>query len=336
MVEAWTHTLPWAVAFAREARRIGAPTLVAYEDEASYWDGIKNGEEAVLGTPAAHEWAALARTDVYIHMWGPGDRVRLDALPEKQSDQLFEFNRAWYAAAAKAGLRGARMELGRPYPTLARAYGVNESQWRDQLLRATTVAPASLKSAATPLVKALARGKRVRIRDDQGTDLTVGLAGRPVRQFLGEVTPADRKFGGGMLVTLPSGLLRVALDERVAEGTIVANRASYYEDGTATGGTMRFRNGKMTDADFDRGAERFRQPFQKGGKGRDRPGYLSIGLNPELKDTPQVEDVEAGAVMVSVGGNRSLGGKNESPFFGWVVTAGATVEVDGRPLSLPR
>jgi leucyl aminopeptidase (aminopeptidase T) len=332
IVEAWTHTLPWAVAFVREARRIGAQALIPYEDEEAWWDCVDHDEDAVLGKAAAHEWAAIGKTDVYIHMWGPGDRVRLNKLPEARSGRLFEFNAGWYAAAAKAGLRGARMELGRPYPTLARAYGVDESEWRDQVIRATMVSPDALSRAAAPIARALQRGKRVRIHDERGTDLTLGLARRRTVTSTGRLTPADLKRPFGMLMNLPAGSVRVALDETVAEGTIVANRTSYYDDGMATGGVLRFRNGKLAGADFARGQERFDQPFRKGGKGRDRPGLLSIGLNPQLHDTPQLEDVELGAVMVSLGGNRNAGGQNASPFFGWVVNQGATVEVDGRPL----
>jgi len=336
IVEAWTHTLPWAVAFAREARRIGAQALVPYEDEEAWWDAVDDGEEGVLGKAAAHEWAALGKTDVYLHMWGPGDRVRLNALPEKRANRLFEFNPGWYAAATKAGLRGARLELGRPFPTLARAYGVDESEWRDELIRATMVSPDALGRAAIPIAKALERGKKLRIRDEGGTDLTLGLARRTAVTNAGRLTPADLKRPFRMLLNLPSGSVRVALDETVAEGTIVGNRTSYYDDGSATGGVLRFHKGKLAEAEFAHGGERFDEAFKKGGEGRDRPGLFSIGLNPHLHDTPQVEDLELGAVMVSVGGNRNAGGKNAAPFFGWVVNQGATVEIDGKPLSIHR
>jgi leucyl aminopeptidase (aminopeptidase T) len=333
VVEAWTHTLPWAVAFAREARRLGAFPLVPYEDEAGYWDAVDAGEEGVLGTVPAHEWAALGKTDVYIHMWGPGDRVRLNALPPKQRNGLFEFNEQWYQAAAKAGLRGARLELGRPYPSLARAYGVESAKWTEQVLRATMVSPDALAKTAAPIAKALGRGKRLRIRDDAGTDLTLGLARRPARSAIGRLTPAEIKRPFGSLMTLPAGGIRVALDETIAEGTIVGNRTCYYDDGKATGGVFRFRRGRLTAAEFDRGQERFDEGYKVGGKGRDQPGQLGFGLNPRLHDTPQLEDLELGAVMVSVGGNRFSGGKNPSSFFGWIINAGATLEVDGRAIT---
>jgi leucyl aminopeptidase (aminopeptidase T) len=334
IIEGWTHTLPWSVAFLREARRLGAEAIVLYEDESAYWDSVEGGEAARIGTVGAHEWAALRRSDVYVHMWGPGDRVRLNALPAKVRNQLFGFNEEWYRVARREKIRGARLEVGRPHPALAAAYGVKESSWLDQVIRATLVDPARLAKAAAPVARALGRGKRLRIHDERGTDLTLGLARRRVRSFTGTVLPAAERGPYDNLVNLPAGVTAVALDEKVADGTLVANRTNYYDDGKATGAVFHFSRGKLTEATFDKGQERFDEPYRTGGRGRDRPGMLRIGLNPELHDTPQLEDVERGAVMVSVGGNRAIGGTNGSSFFGWAINAGAEIEVDGRPVPL--
>jgi len=333
-IEAWPHTLPWAVALAREARRLKAFPFILYEDEVGYWDSVTSGEAKILGTPAPHEWAALSKTDVYIHMWGPGDRVRLNALPAAQQGNLFRYNSGWYETARKAGLRGARLELGRPFPTLSEAYGVDQRQWTDQLVGATLVDPSHLERAASPLLKALQTGKKLRITHANGTGLTLGLAHRAPRAYTGRPTVGDPKRPFDFLCNLPSGAVRVALDESVADGTFVGNRTCYYEDGVATEPTFEFSHGKLVSRSFASGGERFDKGYRSGGVGRDRPGFLAIGLNPELHNTPQVEDIEAGAVMVSVGGNQNLGGKNRASFFGWAIAAGATVEVDGRPLPL--
>jgi hypothetical protein len=129
---------------------------------------------------------------------------------------------------------------------------------------------------------------------------------------------------------LPSGSIRVALDEKVADGTFVANRSSYSDVTAATGGVFEFRKGKLVSHHFDRGSALFDDGYAKGGKGRDMPGLFSVGLNPELHNTPQVEDLEKDAILVAVGGNRFTGGKNRSPFFGFAVNAGAHLEIDGR------
>ncbi len=335
IIEGWSHVLPWAAALARETRRLKAFPIVLYEDEDRFWDSVDAHEEEVLGTAPSHEWAALGKTDVYIHMWGAGDKLRLDKLPESRAGKLFGWNDAWYKTALKAGLRGSRLEIGRPFPSLAKAYGVNEAKWMDQVVTASMVDPDRLRAVGAPIVRALERGRRIRIHDDHGTDLTLGLAHRPAQLDYGRVSKADRKRPFRMLNMLPPGTVRVALDESVGDGTIVANRASYDETGKATGGVFQFRKGRLVRHHYDTGANRFDKPFRQAGKGRDRPGYLAIGLNPMLRNTPQLEDREAGAITVSVGANEFLGGKNKGRFTGIVVNAGAKVEVDGRPLRLP-
>jgi len=334
-IEGWPHTLPWAVALARETRRLKALPLLLYEDEESYWDSVDEGESKVLGATAAHEFAALGKTDVYIHMWGAADKPRLSKLPPKVQENLFGWNEGWYTAARKAGLRGARLELGRPVPALANAYSADLGTWTEQLADAILVDPAKLASQANPVARALQRGKSLRITHHNGTDITLRLGGYRPRVYDARPITGDPKRAFDLLCNLPSGAIRVALDESVADGTIAANRTCYYDDGIATGATFDFANGKLTEAHFDSGGERFDTPFKAAGKGRDQPGFLSIGFNPALHNTPQVEDIEAGAVMLSVGGNQQLGGKNKAQFFGWSIVAGATVELDGKTLPIP-
>lgn len=328
--------LPWATALARETRRLKAFPLVLYEDEDAYWDSVDAREDEVLGATPTHEWAALGKTNVYVHMWNAGDRLRMESLGPARVEKLFGWNPAWYKTAAKAGLRGSRLDIGRPFPSLAKIYGVDQAAWMDQLVDATLVDPDRMNAAGKPIARALERGRRVRIYDGHGTDLTLGLAHRRARLDTGRLSKADLKQPFGMLNLLPAGVLRVALDESVADGTIVANRPSYNDVGMSTGGIFEFRNGRLVRHHFDKGSSFFDKGFRKGGKGRDRPGYLAIGLNPKLRNTPQLEDREMGAITVTVGNNQFMpGGKNKARFSGIVVNAGARVEIDGKSLPLP-
>jgi leucyl aminopeptidase (aminopeptidase T) len=336
IIEGWSRMLPWATALAREARRLKAYPLVLYEDEDAYWDSVDSHEDEILGANPSHEWAALGKADVYIHMWNAGDRLRLEALGPKRAQKIFSWNPAWYKAAAKAGLRGSRLEIGRPFPSLAKVYGVDLATWTAQLVDASMVAPDKMNAVATPIARALARGQRLRIYDDQGTDLTLGLIGSRPRVDIGRITKEDMKTQFGRLNLLPAGAIRVVLDGSVADGTIIANRASYNDVGMSTDGVFEFRKGRLVSHRFASGAKFFDDGFGKGGKGRDRPGYLAIGLNPKLHNTPQLEDREAGAVTVAVGNNEFLpGGKNKSKFTGIIVNAGVRMEVDGKPVRLP-
>ena len=336
IIEGWSRMLPWASALARETRRLKAFPLVLYEDEDSYWDSVDAHEDAVLGSPPAHEWAALGKSDVYIHMWNAGDRLRMDALGPERERRLFGWNPAWYKAAAKAGVRGARLDIGRPFPSLAKVYRVDQTRWMNQLIEGTMVDPDLLRRAGAPLARALEHGRRIRVHDDHGTDLTLGLAHRPARLDVGRVTKEDSKRPFGVLTLLPAGAVRVAVDESVADGTVRANRASYNDVGMSTGGVFEFRKGRLVRHRYATGSRFFDRDFRRGGKGRDRPGYLAIGLNPKLRNTPQLEDREAGAITVGVGNNSFLpGGKNQARSTGIVVNAGVRVEIDGRPVRLP-
>lgn len=335
IIEGWPHTLPWAVALARETRRLKAHPLIFYQDNDTFWDSVKAHEDAILGAAPSHEWAALGQTNVYIHMWNAPDRIRLESLGDR-GGKLFAWNPTWYKTAKKAGIRGARLDVGRPFPSLAKVYGVDESKWIDQLIDATLVDPNRLEAVGAPIQRAVARGRRIRFYDDRGTDLTLGLTHRKSLADYGHVTKEDQKLPFRLLTILPTGVVRFAVDESVAEGTFKANRSTYTETSMATGGVLNFHNGRMVSYRFDTGGEVFDKPYRTGGKGRDRPGYVNIGLNPKLHNTPQLEDREAGAVTVGIGNNAFLpGGKNRSKFGGTVTNVGVKAEVDGRPLALP-
>lgn len=336
VIEGWSHALPWATALAREARRLKAFPVVLYEDEDAFWDSVDSREEEQLGATPAHEWAMLGKTDVYIHMWGAGDKVRLDQMPASRSSKLFAWNEPWYKAAQKAGVRGARLEIGRPFPTLAKLYEADLDDWTRQIAEATMFDPKKMLASARPLAAALQKGRKLRVYDRQGTDLTLGLARREAVLNVGLVLPGDLKKPFRMLTTLPGGSVAAALDESVAEGTFVSNRTCYLDAGTATGVKMEFHKGRLVSQEFATGGDLFKESYRKGGKGRDQPGQIRIGLNPKLHNTPQVEDCEAGAVTFNVGMNRFFpGGKNRSTYFGFAVNSGVTVEVDGNALPMP-
>ncbi len=329
-IEAWTYSLPWAIGFAREARRLGASPLMLYEDEAAYWDSVRSREEAILGKVARHEWAALGATDAYVFFWGPADRTPGLGLPDKRTEQLTAYNEEWYAAARKAGLRGVRMELGRVCPPMAKLWGVDETRWRDELAAATTYDPAELRKAARPLERALARGRSVHLTHPNGTDLSLKLAGLKPRVITGGSVPRKQRGSYGMMATAPAGVVMAALDPRTAEGTVVGNRPAFFYKGRTDRPELTFRGGKLVKYSFGDGEKIFKDSWNAGRGTKDRPGYLSVGLNPHVHGLPMVEDVERGVVLVSLGNNTFVGGSNRSNFFQYALVGGGTLELDGR------
>jgi len=330
-IESYPASLPWAAGFVRESRRLGARPLVIYEDEASYWTGVDEGHAAIVGSPGAPEWAALAASDVYIYFWGPEDMGHRNRLPPRQREQLTAFNSKWYDVARKSGIRGARMGIARVTPSNARLFGVPEARWRDQVLTASLRDPAQLRPLARRIARRMEDGRTVRIRHPNGTDLRLGLASRRAIVTIGEVTAEDRKLRFGMMASVPDGSVYVSVDESTADGTFVANRPTTTAPaGPLVGGRFTFREGRLTRASFERGGQAFRVPFRDAGRCRDRPAFLEVGLDPSLGGVPLLEEGELGAVTVGVGANAGFGGATRGGFLAYLTLAGAELTIDDR------
>ena len=330
-IEAWSGSVPWARAFVAEARRLGALPMTLYEDEELFWDAASSGKLGSLGKVGDHEWAALGKTDAYVFFFGPSEWPRFENLPERVRSRVQAYNREWYRRARRAKLRGARMFVGRTSPQAADVFHVDLDRWRDELVRATLVPPATMHRVGKKIAQRLLRGRTVRISHPNGTDLTLQLKQYPVQLDDGLVDADDLRAGNNM-TWMPSGVVGAAVDESFGEGRIVANRAVYLSPGPAEGGEWTLRDGRLRSFSYGRGAEHFEKPYGEAPKGRDQPGFLSIGLNPEISMSPQMEDQELGALTFRIGGNKFSGGRNPCEFFSWLVVRGADVSVDGRPL----
>lgn len=331
IVETWTHMLPWAEAFVLQARRAGIRTMLLYEDEATYWRSVESSKADDLGRMPDPELAAVSKADGYVFLWGPEDRPRRNALPKAQREALTGYNSKWYQAAGRAHLRGVRIELGRATGPSAAFYGVELGGWQQMLIDASRADLGKMVREATHLADRLRRGKQIRIHHANGTDLALRLAGRAPTADDGVVDPKDVRIGQNM-ASIPGGAVYVSVDEKFVEGRLVANRSTYPLQGTLTGGRWTFQDHHLASYTYRSGEELFKAAYDAAGPGRDRPGFLSIGLNPRIRDAPGLEDFERGGLLFGIGGNVGYGGKTKSPFTSWLALGGAHLEVDGRPL----
>ena len=225
------------------------------------------------------------------------------------------------------------MTLGFVTEGRAKEWGLDRARWEDSVLRASLADPEEMAKSGARLAKSLSRGKRVRITHPNGTDVEVGLArvaprltdGRPRAFRKGDPT-------SGMLQPIPSGTLDVVLDSKTAEGGFYANRRTNIWWNVHTGGVLEFASGKLASYSLEGGAEMFGRRYKAGTAGKDRTSLLKFGLNPAVKDVPNLETVEGGSVSLQIGGNRALRGSNGSSFFSWFSLAGSEISVDGTPI----
>jgi aminopeptidase len=339
LVETWSGTQAWAESLLLEARILGARPLLVVEDEATYWKGVEEAPASHLGQVGTHEWAALKACDAHVYFWGPSDTVREEALPSSVRNRIMANDHEWFRLVQRSGIRSIRWDLGRSNEVWAHRYGVDLAKWRSELIEGATVDPRPMRRDGQHLAKKFRTGKSVRITHKNGTDLTLRLAGRRPRVDDGVIDAADVR-AGDVVQVIPSGVTVVTVDERFAEGTFVAEGSGGVAfSSLATnqiplrGGRWSFRNGKLTEYSFERGEAEFRRAFRAAGPGKDRPGLISVGLNPSTTSIPLLFDQERGVLSLTIGRNSEMGGHNRgSRFVAYSPIRNADVSVDGTPI----
>ncbi|MCI4350084.1 MAG: aminopeptidase [Thermoplasmata archaeon] len=326
-IETWTDCLPWAAAFALEARRIGAHPLILYEDEAGYWEAVRTNPRSV-GAAGAAEWAALAKSDAYVFFYGPADVPRFRALSDKAQNSATAYNPIWYTRAAKAKIRGARLSLGQVSEATARAAQVPLDLWREELIEGALQDPVKLQRESERLGRRLKSGRHVEISHPNGTRLKLRLRGREAYPGGGVVTPEMIRRGQNIL-NVPAGFVSVALDERVADGSFAATMPTPVIEAPATGGVWNFAGGKLTSFSYASGGDAIKDEYRKAPAGKERPGIITIGLNPALDIAPTLQDQARGTITVSVGANGFFGGSTKIPYSMYSCLRGGTLSLDG-------
>jgi leucyl aminopeptidase (aminopeptidase T) len=338
VVESWTHTISMSSAVVDEVRRVGGSAFLSYENDDAWWRAMERKQGGLLGRLSDPEWAAVKAADVYVQFWGPADSARMEKTPEKKLDEwAMGWVERWYKLAQSTGLRGGRMAVGWVTASRARQWGVNKDRWMNALLEGCLADPKEMAVSGKRLSRALTGTKKVRITHPNGTDLEVALAGAPATVYDAYPHPKNKAYReSDMMANFPEGRLKIRLDPKTADGRIVSTYPSYDESwypwAAYSGGSFEFSDGKMTSFSFDEGEAEFAKRYAQGKPGKDRPGQLTIGLNPKIRNSPSFEPMERGCVQLVVGFNNIQGGSRTPNDMGSLTLAGSEISVDGTPV----
>jgi leucyl aminopeptidase (aminopeptidase T) len=236
----------------------------------------------------------------------------------------------------KRGVRTVALGNGL-YPTAEHAeqFGISREALADIMYGGVDADYPALQATGEQVRKVLAAGKQLRITNPNGTDLKVGIAGRPITVNDGIITAEDQKKGGAAVsVWLPAGEVYLVPVAGTAEGTVVADQF-YFLGKPIEGLRLELKAGKVTSMSAKSGIEPLKAAYDAAGPGRDALGVIDIGINPGIK-SPERSPVhvwgKAGTVTALVGNNTWAGGDNQVSFAIPVYSPGSSVTVDGKPL----
>jgi aminopeptidase len=223
---------------------------------------------------------------------------------------------------------GTRRWIGTDFPTpgQAAAFGLEYATFADMFWRSLDVDYGELQRKADALAAVLDGAERVRITSPKGTDLTLGIAGRPLDKDVGVVGAETA------LSNLPAGEVCLAPLEDQADGTVVFDLA--FSDGRRVEDLeVRLAAGRATLVGAAREFAYVQHIVAASGTGADVIGELGIGINPAVGEPcgyTLTDEKILGTVHLALGDNEMLGGSNPCTLHWDMMVLEPTLEVEGR------
>jgi aminopeptidase len=310
-----------------ECELLGATTLVVpRSDEFAHRRLLELPPEQLERTSRVQLEAARAADVVFVVRMESGDPVLFaDIAPERQAaavrgrkpvtDQFFVKGRRW---------------IGTDFPTSAQAaaFGLDFDGFSDMFWRSLDVDYGELRRKADALAAVLESANRVRITSPKGTDVVLGIAGRPVDKDVGVVG------GETDLSNLPAGEVCLAPLEDQTDGTVVFDLA-FWDGHRVEDLEVRFRAGRADLVGAAREFDFVRRVVAASTPGADVIGELGIGINPAVGDPcgyMLTDEKILGTVHLALGENEFLGGTNTSSLHWDMMILRPTLEVGETPV----
>ena len=273
--------------------------------------------------------------DVFISTEAGEGRTMKGVAPERMATRAKAFGPVG-KLMAKRNVRTVALGNGL-YPSAERAeqFGVSRQELAGLMYGGIDADYSQLQATGEQVRKALATGKELHITSPDGTDLRVGIAGRPVGVSDGVISAEDRAKGSpAVSVWLPAGEVFLTPVPGTANGVVVADHL-FYQGDRIDGLRLEVKDGKMVGMTARAGLDPLKEYYNLAERGKDILSVVDIGINPNIK-LPEGGAVNvwsrAGAVTLVVGDNSWAGGDNRVNFSISPEIKNATLEVDGTAL----
>jgi leucyl aminopeptidase (aminopeptidase T) len=222
-------------------------------------------------------------------------------------------------------------------PTKQRAglMGLTYEKLADIYWAGVTTDPTVLETRTKEVEGVMSHGRKARITNHNGTELTFDIEGRPVYCTEGIITKEDMAKGGeACMVWLPAGEVYLSPVPGTANGTVVVPRM-IFEGKPIENLKLTFASGKLTDMTAESDIEKLKEMYDMAGEGRDEFAFVDVGVNPNVM-IPEGSDMTAwmasGMVTIGVGGNEWAGGDNNCPFALAGFLPGSSLSIDDKPV----
>jgi aminopeptidase len=326
-IEGRADAVDYLELLAFECELVGARPLLVMTSDAYQHRRLTELPHAQIATRAAGWIEAVKKADVVftVRMEDGDPALFADVTPEQRAaggrgrkllaDHIYDGSRRW---------------IGTDYPTpqQAAAFGLDYEAYQAMFWDALDLDYAELKAHADRVAGLLDGAQTVHISSPKGTDVTLGIAGRPLDKDYG-VTGVETQFSN-----LPAGEVCLAPLEDGMDGTVVFDLA-FWDGRRIEDLEIRFDAGKAHPVGAKTEFDYFRGVLESSDGDADVIGELGIGLNPNVGEPTGytlTDEKILGTVHLALGENEMLGGINKSTLHWDMMVLRPSVEVDGTPL----
>lgn len=329
LVSAAQHTLGLASELAFEAYKLGAqPIITAFPDDLML-NYLTLLPEKYYSKPQTAFLAMLDEVDAIIELGGPEDPGIFHKISGKRLAQGFEFANKIVEKQRERKIPDITLPFGQITPQRAKTYGFDLEHWRRVNTNAIGVDHTKMSVLGKKLASKLEHARKVNVTAANGTNLTFAVQDRPVHVQDGILDEEDISKGT-IFEFLPSGSVEVAPIEASAEGTVIFDQPMALRGKLVKGLKLRFAGGKLISYEAQSNLDAFADFYNGAAGDKDRIASFGIGLNPQAEYMGYLTDsVVLGAVHIGVGGNKGIGGANDTTFGHTQTLSKATVDVDG-------
>ncbi len=331
-VFSWDHTLDYASSVAFEVEQAGGIATTILQMNDLYWRYLKEVPEAQYARRQKGFLSLLDQTDAWVQLGGPKDPSVYPTVPDERMGKMIEGGKAMGDKFLERGIRVLNLPIGLVTPERARTYGFDYENWQRVTTNSLDVDHAKISSLAGKIESKLRNATSIRITASTGTDLKLNLKGRGVHVHDGIIDKNDLDKGT-RFETLPAGAIEVAPDEASAEGMVSFDQPTALAGKMLAGLQLKFENGHLTNYTAQSNLDAFKGMYEKMSGDKDRLANIVIGLNPRAELIGFFTDrIVQGTVSIGIGGNKGIGGTNDTQFGHEETLRKPTLTVDGYKL----
>ncbi len=223
------------------------------------------------------------------------------------------------------------------YPTEASAdqFGITKAALAEIFWNGINTDYDELSKICQSVESILAKGNKVHITTPDGTDLTVGIANRPILSSDGIIPDTEAARGGASgIVYLPAGEVYVTPVKGTANGQVVLKNF-FFQGEEIKDLKLTFVDGSLTNMTASSGLATLQQFYDAASQGKEEFAFVDIGINPDVvipEGSRMLGWMPAGMVTVGIGGNSWAGGDNISTYGLITHLKNATMMIDGEAL----